>query len=78
MLRLLDMLDKLLAFNPVSRLTVEQALAHPYLEVHDDYDGDGTDGSGDGDDSVQPHCGTGPGTSLTRGRVLGDGAHKHI
>ena len=36
MLRLLDMLDKLLAFNPVSRLTVEQALAHPYLEVHDD------------------------------------------
>ena len=27
------MLDKLLAFNPVSRLTVEQALAHPYLEV---------------------------------------------
>merc|ERR1719361_2266823 len=34
---LLDMLDKLLAFNPVSRLTVEQALAHPYLEV--DIDG---------------------------------------
>ena len=33
MIRLLDMLDKLLAFNPVSRLTVEQALAHPYLEV---------------------------------------------
>ena len=31
--RLLDMLDKLLAFNPASRLTVEQALAHPYLEV---------------------------------------------
>ena len=27
------MLDKLLAFNPASRLTVEQALAHPYLEV---------------------------------------------
>jgi len=33
---LLDMLDKLLAFNPVSRLTVEQALAHPYLEAYYD------------------------------------------
>ena len=32
------MLDKLLAFNPVSRLTVEQALAHPYLEVDIDDD----------------------------------------
>ena len=32
------MLDKLLAFNPVSRLTVEQALAHPYLEVDIDHD----------------------------------------
>ena len=38
------MLDKLLAFNPVSRLTVEQALAHPYLEVDiDDDDDDGDD-----------------------------------
>jgi len=33
---LLDMLNKLLAFNPVSRLTVEQALAHPYLEAYYD------------------------------------------
>ena len=40
------MLDKLLAFNPVSRLTVEQALAHPYLEVDiddDSYAGDDDD-----------------------------------
>ena len=40
------MLDKLLAFNPVSRLTVEQALAHPYLEVDiddDSYIGDDDD-----------------------------------
>jgi len=34
--RLLDMLDKLLAFNPAARLTVEQALAHPYLEAYYD------------------------------------------
>jgi len=34
--KLLDMLDKLLAFNPASRLTVEQALAHPYLEAYYD------------------------------------------
>ena len=63
------MLDKLLAFNPVSRLTVEQALAHPYLEVHDDGSlgcGDGADsiGDGGGDDSISPHCGGGPGASL--------------
>lgn len=34
--RLLDILDKLLAFNPASRLTVEAALAHPYLETYYD------------------------------------------
>lgn len=28
-----DLLDKLLVFDPSSRLTVEQALAHPYLSV---------------------------------------------
>ena len=37
------MLNKLLAFNPVSRLTVEQALAHPYLEVDSDDDDDDCD-----------------------------------
>ena len=67
------MLDKLLAFNPVSRLTVEQALAHPYLEV--DSDGDDNDGDygnhcdGDCDDnvddSVSAHSGTGSSTSLS-------------
>ena len=32
----LDMLDKLLQFNPKKRLTPEQALAHPYMaELHD-------------------------------------------
>jgi mitogen-activated protein kinase 1/3 len=28
----LDMLEKLLAFNPTKRITVEEALKHPYLE----------------------------------------------
>jgi serine/threonine protein kinase len=32
----IDLLDKLLVFNPKKRLTVEEALEHPYLaEVHD-------------------------------------------
>lgn len=34
--RLLDILGKLLAFNPASRLSVEDALAHPYLETYYD------------------------------------------
>ena len=72
------MLDKLLAFNPVSRLTVEQALAHPYLEVDsddDDYDGGGGDHCDDDcddnegdchvDDSVLPHRVTGSGASIS-------------
>ena len=32
----LDLLDKMLAFNPKRRITVEQALAHPYLDQYYD------------------------------------------
>ena len=32
------MLDKLLGFNPMTRMTVEHALAHPYLEEYYDPD----------------------------------------
>ncbi|RHZ53188.1 hypothetical protein Glove_449g6 [Diversispora epigaea] len=32
----LDMLEKLLAFNPSKRITVEEALKHPYLEPYHD------------------------------------------
>ena len=32
----LDLLDKLLAFNPNKRVTVEEALAHEYLEQYYD------------------------------------------
>ena len=32
----LDLLDKMLAFNPHKRITVEDALAHPYLEQYYD------------------------------------------
>jgi mitogen-activated protein kinase 1/3 len=32
----LDLLDKMLAFNPHKRISVEQALAHPYLEQYYD------------------------------------------
>ena len=32
----LDLLNKLLCFNPFLRITVEQALAHPYLEQYYD------------------------------------------
>jgi mitogen-activated protein kinase 1/3 len=34
----LDLLDKLLTFNPNNRITVENALAHPYLEQYYDPD----------------------------------------
>eukprot|EP00794_Sanderia_malayensis_P008660 gene8660-9592_t len=34
--RALDLLNKLLCFNPFQRITVEQALAHPYLEQYYD------------------------------------------
>ncbi|PAA79458.1 hypothetical protein BOX15_Mlig002513g2 [Macrostomum lignano] len=34
--RALDLLDRLLAFNPEKRITVEAALAHPYLEQYYD------------------------------------------
>ena len=32
------MLDKLLSFNPMIRMTTEQALAHPYMEEYYDPD----------------------------------------
>jgi len=32
----LDMLDKLLSFNPMTRMTTEQALAHPYMAEYYD------------------------------------------
>lgn len=32
----LDLLDKMLTFNPHERITVEKALAHPYLEQYYD------------------------------------------
>ena len=34
----LDLLDKMLTFNPHKRITVEGALAHPYLEQYYDPD----------------------------------------
>jgi len=34
----LDMLEKLLKFDPAERITVEEALAHPYLEAYHDVD----------------------------------------
>ncbi|KAJ3089953.1 Mitogen-activated protein kinase [Quaeritorhiza haematococci] len=34
----LDLLEKLLAFDPAQRITVEEALAHPYLEAYHDID----------------------------------------
>ncbi|EQK99570.1 hypothetical protein G6O67_001365 [Ophiocordyceps sinensis] len=38
----LDLLEKLLAFNPVKRITVEEALKHPYLEPYHDPDDEPT------------------------------------
>lgn len=32
----LDLLDKMLTFNPHKRITVEEALAHPYVEQYYD------------------------------------------
>ena len=34
----MDFLDKLLAFDPANRPTVEEALKHPYLELYHDED----------------------------------------
>ena len=38
----LDLLEKLLAFNPVKRISVEEALKHPYLEPYHDPDDEPT------------------------------------
>lgn len=38
----LDLLERLLAFNPVKRITVEEALKHPYLEPYHDPDDEPT------------------------------------
>jgi mitogen-activated protein kinase 1/3 len=38
----LDLLDKLLTFNPIKRITVEDALKHPYLEPYHDPDDEPT------------------------------------
>ncbi|RMZ85255.1 hypothetical protein DV738_g157, partial [Chaetothyriales sp. CBS 135597] len=38
----LDLLEKLLAFNPVKRITVDEALKHPYLEPYHDPDDEPT------------------------------------
>ena len=35
-LNALDLLDKMLTFNPNNRITVEEALAHPYLRPYYD------------------------------------------
>lgn len=32
----IDLLEKLLTFDPAARITVEEALAHPYLEAYHD------------------------------------------
>ena len=34
----LDVLEKMLTFNPNKRITVDEALAHPYLEQYYDPD----------------------------------------
>jgi mitogen-activated protein kinase 1/3 len=45
----LDLLERLLAFNPAKRISVQEALAHPYLEAyHDPEDEPGSDPIPDG------------------------------
>lgn len=34
----IDLLNKLLEFDPAKRITVEEALAHPYLSAYHDVD----------------------------------------
>ena len=36
----LDLLERMLTFNPVRRITVEQALQHPYLQPYHDPEDD--------------------------------------
>ena len=38
----LDLLERLLSFNPTKRITVEEALKHPYLEPYHDPDDEPT------------------------------------
>nr|KAJ3406282.1 Mitogen-activated protein kinase 14 [Polyrhizophydium stewartii] len=38
----LDLLERLLTFDPAIRITVEEALAHPYLEAYHDSDDEPT------------------------------------
>lgn len=62
----LDLLDRMLTFNPNKRITVEEALAHPYLEQY--YDptdevGQGAVGSGKAAGEPAP---PGPGLSHPR------------
>lgn len=38
----IDLLTKLLAFDPAKRITVEEALAHPYLAAYHDEDDEPT------------------------------------
>lgn len=42
MILALDLLEKLLKFDPAARITVEEALAHPYLEAYHDADDEPT------------------------------------
>ena len=44
----LDLLDKLLLFNPRERITVDEALAHPYLDALHDADDEPVRGAGGG------------------------------
>ena len=39
-------MEKLLTFDPASRITVEESLSHPYLEAYHDID----------DEPIHSHC----------------------
>lgn len=42
----IDLLNKLLEFDPAKRITVEEALAHPYLSAYHDEDDEVSKGIG--------------------------------